>query len=125
MLFNSYQFIFLFLPITLILYFVLCKFKFYILSQTFLIFASLYFYSYWKIEYLLLIILSILFNYFSGKEISKDRFPWLPKKKILIIGIIVNLSVLGYFKYADFFITNFNYMSLKVKRDCSHKIQII
>lgn len=103
MLFNSYEFIFIFLPITLIVYFLLAK-KRYIKSATgWLVFASLAFYSYWNIYYLPLLLVSILFNYNVGKKIEKTR-----RKRILIFGIAFNISLLAYFKYAGFFVSSIN-----------------
>ena len=103
MLFNSYIFIFAFLPFTIIGYFLLNKFKLYKISEYFLIIMSLIFYGYFNISYLPIIIFSIIFNYFIGKKIIKDN-----KKYILVIAIVMNLFVLGYYKYMGFFIENIN-----------------
>ena len=111
MLFNSYEFIFVFLPITFFIYFYLNSKRLTTASKAFLVFSSLFFYSWWNIAYLPLILISMLFNYVIGnslntkKEENKKSFS---KKSILIFGIVANLSLLGYFKYADFFIENFN-----------------
>ena len=111
MLFNSYEFIFVFLPITFFVYFYLNSKRLTTASKAFLVFSSLFFYSWWNIAYLPLILISMLFNYVIGnslnskKEENKKSFS---KKSILIFGIVANLSLLGYFKYADFFIENFN-----------------
>lgn len=99
MLFNSYEFIFIFLPITLILYFTLGYFKYTKMALGILVFASLAFYAYWDIRYLPLLIGSILFNYFVGALIGKTK-----SKKLLIINIFINFALLGYFKYAGFFV---------------------
>jgi len=106
-LFNSYIFIFIFLPIVFSGYFFLQVKSQTKVSKIFLIVSSLFFYSYWNITYLPLILVSMFFNYFVGNYLS--RYPH--KKSLLIFGIIVNLSLLGYFKYADFFIANINYFS--------------
>ena len=103
MLFNSYEFIFLFLPITFALYFYLQKKYLTQTSKAFLVLASLFFYSWWNINYLPLILFSMLFNYSIGKRLIKKR-----NKLILAFGVTVNLLLLGYFKYADFFIENIN-----------------
>jgi len=110
MLFNSYEFIFLFLPITFFIYFYLNKKHLTEASKGFLVFASLFFYSWWSIAYLPLIIISMLFNYSLGRELSKNQKAkkYYNKKTILTIGITFNLLLLGYFKYSDFFIENFN-----------------
>lgn len=68
MLFNSYEFIFLFLPITLIIYFWLNKYNKNRLAKAWLVIASLYFYSYFHKSYLILITVSILVNYYIGKN---------------------------------------------------------
>ena len=105
MLFNSYEFIFAFLPITFFIYFYLNKKNLNRLSQIFLVVSSLFFYSWWNIYYLPIILISMIFNYFIGNLLNKHgNF----KKTILTIGIIANLALLGYFKYRDFFIENFN-----------------
>jgi D-alanyl-lipoteichoic acid acyltransferase DltB (MBOAT superfamily) len=52
----------------------------------------------------------MLFNYTIGSSLAKNSKS-IYKKKILTVGIIANLSLLGYFKYADFFIENLNSMS--------------
>ncbi|MEM9253821.1 MAG: MBOAT family O-acyltransferase [Pseudomonadota bacterium] len=72
----------------------------------FLVLGSLFFYGYWKPEYLLLILFSIGFNYFVGRLLSSDG-PGR-SKVVLVFGVAVNLGLLGYFKYANFFIENVN-----------------
>lgn len=112
MLFNSYEFIFAFLPITFIIYFYLNSKRLIIGAKGFLVFASLFFYSWWNIVYLPIILSSILFNYVIGNTLAKkENKSSFNKKSILIFGIVSNLSLLGYFKYADFFIENFNLIS--------------
>jgi len=110
MLFNSYEFIFLFLPISFFIYFYLNKKRLTEVSKGFLVFASLFFYSWWNIAYLPLILISMLFNYVIGNQLSRyeQKKKCCSKKALLIFGIIVNIGLLGYFKYSDFFIENFN-----------------
>jgi len=110
MLFNSYEFIFLFLPITFFIYFYLNKIHLTEASKGFLVFASLFFYSWWDIAYLPLILASMLFNYVIGNQLSRyeKKKRCCSKKTLLTIGVIFNLGLLGYFKYSDFFIENFN-----------------
>ena len=77
-------------------------------------FSSLFFYSWWNIAYLPLILISMLFNYVIGNSLNKEitiNKKSFSKKSILIFGIVCNISLLGYFKYADFFIENFNLLS--------------
>lgn len=108
MLFNSLEFIFLFLPITLIVYFLLNNSNKNKMAKIWLIIMSLYFYSYFNYSYLILIITSILGNYFLGSYFHLNRINKLEEKCILLMGIFFNLGVLGYFKYYNFFIQNIN-----------------
>jgi alginate O-acetyltransferase complex protein AlgI len=107
MLFNSFEFILVFLPATLIGYFALNKFSHQRLSKAWLLLASFIFYSWVNPLYLLLLIGSILFNYFFAQLIRSTE-ETRKRKTYLTIGIVGNLVLLGYFKYADFFITNVN-----------------
>ncbi len=110
MLFNSYEFIFFFLPITFFIYFYLNKKRLTQASKGFLVFASLFFYSWWNIVYLPLILISMLVNYTAGRELvghtTKGR--GYSPKALLTVGVVFNLGLLGYFKYSDFFISNAN-----------------
>jgi D-alanyl-lipoteichoic acid acyltransferase DltB (MBOAT superfamily) len=112
MLFNSYEFIFAFLPIVFFIYFYLNSKRLVVGAKGFLVFASLFFYSWWNVIYLPIILVSMLFNYVIGNSLAKKEHKnSFNKKSILIFGIVSNLSLLGYFKYADFFIENFNLIS--------------
>jgi len=106
LLFNSYGFIFLFLPISFFIYFYLNYKRLTVASKGFLIFSSLFFYSWWNISYLPLILISMLFNFVIGNSLNKNTK--VNKKLLLTIGIGFNLLFLGYFKYSDFFIENIN-----------------
>jgi alginate O-acetyltransferase complex protein AlgI len=112
MLFNSYEFIFFFLPITFFTYFWLNKKRLTYASKAWMVFASLFFYSWWNIIYLPLILASILFNFTVGASISRMSNPDIKKgfsrKALLTFGIVSNILLLGYFKYMDFFISNSN-----------------
>ena len=106
MLFNSWVFIFIFLPIVVSTYYLIHRVN-KNLPPLFLLAASLVFYSYWSINYLVLLIGSILLNYGFGSTIAIQ----LTKRKslsrtLLVIALLVNLSILGYYKYTDFFLTN-------------------
>lgn len=107
MLFNSFQFIFLFLPITLIVYFMLNNFKQEKLSKIWLVGMSLYFYAYFNVSYLYLIILSIGINYYIGNNLSKNNVRE-NSKYCFLAGVLFNVGMLFYFKYCDFFIKNMN-----------------
>ncbi len=73
MLFNSYEFIFVFLPITFFIYFYLNSKKLTQASKAFLVFSSLFFYSWWNITYLPIILSSMLFNYVVGNTLNRQN----------------------------------------------------
>ena len=109
MLFNSYAFLFVFLPITFAGYFLLGKHVRW--AAHWLAIASMAFYAYWNPYALLLLLVSVAVNYaLSGALIDQAT-----KKKrehgILILSIALNLFVLGLFKYANFAATNWNYLA--------------
>ncbi|MCC0177340.1 MBOAT family protein [Waterburya agarophytonicola K14] len=111
MLFNSFEFIFLFLPVTLIVFFLLGKRKKYIKQQIpilWLVLASLFFYGWWKPLNLPLIILSIVINYSLGHLLGNVLEKTTVKKAIIFFGIMFNLGLICYFKYANFFVRNVN-----------------
>ncbi len=109
MLFNSYNFIFLFLPIVFFVYFYLSHKKWTTASKTYLVISSLFFYSWWNVLYLPLIIGSMLVNYMVGTRLSKHKMAAnYSKKMLLTIGVGANVLLLAYFKYTDFFIVNLN-----------------
>lgn len=108
MLFNSYEFIFLFLPITLIIYFTLNRYGKNNVAKGWLVIASLYFYSYFHLSYLYLILTSIIINYFIGNKLNHKSLTGKERKIWMIVGVIFNLGLLGYFKYYDFFVENIN-----------------
>jgi len=108
-LFNSYEFIFLFLPFSFFIYFYLLQKRLITGAKGFLVFASLFFYSWWNVAYLPLILSSMLFNYVIGNSLNENfKKVRIHKSSLLAFGIIANLALLGYFKYTDFFLENFN-----------------
>lgn len=103
MLFNSYIFIFLFFPLCLLGYYFL-KNKNTTAAKIWLTGFSLWFYGYFNIRYLCIMIFSILLNYVAYQLITRCK-----KKKItLFTGVSLNLLLLFYFKYFDFFLENVN-----------------
>ncbi len=111
MLFHSYEFIFVFLPITFLIYFFLNQNKLTSLSKAWIVFSSMVFYSWWNIVYLPLLLASILFNFIlTNKMIEHEssRNKYLSKRSLLLIGLVFNVGLLIYFKYMDFFILNTN-----------------
>lgn len=108
MLFNSYEFIFMFLPIMFVVYFYLMSKRVVLGAKIWLVAGSLFFYSYWNITYLPLILVSMFTNYGVGLTlVNQDRVK-ISSKTVLTFGIFFNLALLGYFKYTDFFLENFN-----------------
>lgn len=107
MLFNSYEFIFVFLPIVVLIYYFLNKRKLILAAKAWLAVSSLLFYSWWNLQFLPLLLLSILVNYGLGRMLSSGAVR-VNRKGFLIAGIIFNVGLLCYYKYADFFISTFN-----------------
>ena len=101
MLFNSYEF-FIFLPIVFFLYWFVFKnnLKF---QNTLILLASYVFYSWWDWRFLSLIIISTIIDYLIGLKIYKSNDLHI-KRYYLLFSIIVNLGILGFFKYYNFFI---------------------
>ena len=107
MLFNSYSFIFIFLPVTLFGLFLIEKLGKNKIVIFWLLGASLFFYGWWNPYYLTLLVLSIIFNFVISHLIRSQKNR-LFSKIILISGIFVNLSTIAYYKYSNFFIDNLN-----------------
>lgn len=104
MLFSSLTFLFIFLPIVLLIYYVSNRrFRNYVL----LIF-SLFFYGYGGPKLLIYMISSIFMNYILGLLIEKYRQDNLKAKIILVLSVFLNLSFIGYFKYSNFILNNIN-----------------
>jgi len=108
MLFNSYVFIFAFLPAVLLGFFLIARLN-KKAALLWLFGASLFFYGWWNHAFVLLILASIVVNYgfFRWLTHPRDSRP-ANAKWVLTAGIVYNLGVLGYYKYADFFIGNVN-----------------
>jgi D-alanyl-lipoteichoic acid acyltransferase DltB (MBOAT superfamily) len=108
MLFNSFAFLFLFLPITALGYFILAR-KSTVAAAAWLALASLFFYGWWSVVYIPLLLGSIGFNYLVGARVGpangQSGFRWLT------FAVVVNLLLLGYFKYADFFLSAVGYIN--------------
>jgi alginate O-acetyltransferase complex protein AlgI len=108
-LFNSLPFIFVFLPLALAGFFVLGRFSARA-AAAWLALASLFFYGWWNPKYLVLLVGSILFNYFAGMAINRAATAGEERrrKRLLAAAIGANLALLAYFKYANFFLDNFD-----------------
>ena len=107
MLFNSYEFLFGFLPVVLLLYFLLGR-RSATAAIGFLALASLFFYGWWNPRYLLLLCGSVLFNYLVGRRLAQNPARAKGDQAVLWLGIAGNLAVLGAYKYAGFFAVNAN-----------------
>lgn len=107
MLFNSYIFIFIFLPITLLGWYILNAKQKYRMALYFLTGMSLWFYGYFNYYYLLIIVASILGNYLLSYLMSYVKTK-VGNRIGLAAGLLFNLGLLFYFKYYDFFIENMN-----------------
>ena len=115
MLFNSYQFSFGFLPIVLIVFWLLCVRDLRRAAGAFLIIASLFFYAWWNWYYLFLFVFSIGFNFLWSLTLVPPLAPAAENgadsasrgRRILLgVGIAVNLALLGYFKYRNFLVAS-------------------
>ena len=104
MLFNSYYFIFLFLPIALAGYYFFNYVNQNRLANIFLIGMSLWFYGYFNISYLTIICCSIIANFLIAKIMEYFSESQRVKKSVLFLGICANIAVIFYFKYYDFFL---------------------
>jgi D-alanyl-lipoteichoic acid acyltransferase DltB (MBOAT superfamily) len=103
MLFNSAEFIFFFLPLSLFFFFFLAKRFSNEVAIASLVASSLFFYGWWNPKYLLLLSLSMAFNYRLGMQLGKNA-----SKNLLTLGIVINLATIAYFKYAGFIVLNLN-----------------
>jgi len=101
MLFSSYEFILFFLPVTLLIFFAIARQGKHEIAIAWLIIASFFFYGWWNPKYILLLAPLIVANYFLGLYLLNTR-----SRPMLVFGVTLNLAVLGYFKYANFFIDN-------------------
>lgn len=126
MLFSSWQFILVFLPIAFLGYFGLNHLRLLRAGKLWLVLVSLFFYAYWNAHHLPLLLVSILFNYVIGTRLARGHRRWsgetsaLPaetrrghdsRQWLLAFGIAANLALLGYYKYAGFLVENLNALS--------------
>ena len=106
MLFNSYPFLLVFLPVTVFGFFALARASTR-LAAGWLTLASLVFYGWWNPAYVALLAASIAFNYAMGIRIARARGArQASARKILALAVTFDLLVLGYYKYANFFVDN-------------------
>lgn len=104
MLFNSFDFA-VFLPIVFLTYWFVLNHNIRY-QNSFILFASYFFYGWWDWKFLFLIFISSLSDYFIGIKLA--RISNVKRRKVLLwLSIIINIGILGYFKYSNFFIENF------------------
>ena len=111
MLFNSNEFVFFYLPIVAMVFFFVARFGRGV-AALWLVVASVFFYGWWNPKYVFLILASIGFNFWQGRSIGRTRLDARmgSRAKILLwIGIAANLVLLGYYKYANFFVDGINH----------------
>ncbi len=121
MVFSSNLFLFAFLPLTMLLYFILPKsLATKNIRNSVLLVLSLVFYSWGELHYLWLLLISITANYFFGIAIGK-RQTKRAKDFIIFAAVAVNLVLLGYFKYANFLFENLSqFFSTQIANDKIH-----
>ncbi|MEZ9231518.1 MBOAT family protein [Vibrio amylolyticus] len=108
MLFNSTEFVFIFLPVVFFIYFLLKVNTGSDTIKVWLIFVSLFFYAWWEIDYLAIILLSIFGNYLISRAIN-----YFKNKHMLVFGLMFNLIPLLYYKYSYFVLNNVSLLSGK------------
>ncbi|MBE6084914.1 MAG: MBOAT family protein [Selenomonas ruminantium] len=116
MLFNSYGFILLYLPVTVVIFFLLGKWRNKQWAIGWLVLSSFAFYGYWDVWYVPLLFGSICFNYMIGGALEQHN----GQKIWLAVGITVNICLLGYFKYTDFFLGTVNELAGENLFDLPH-----
>lgn len=104
MLFSSIIFLFTFLPVTLLLYYIVPA----RIKNTILLLVSLIFYAWGEPVYIFLMIFSIIFNYICGLDIERNLKVKRKARNSVIFTVIVNLCILGFFKYYGFLVENLN-----------------
>jgi alginate O-acetyltransferase complex protein AlgI len=109
MLFNSYPFLLMFLPIALAGFYLIARWRARA-AAAWLVAASLFFYGWWDVRFLALLVPSIVVNYLAGRSLGRFAAAGLDRpKRWLLAGVIAgNLLVLGYFKYVNFFMASAN-----------------
>lgn len=114
MLFNSLEYFLLFLPLAVLIYFACSRFATRQAGIIWLVTSSLLFYGYSSTKYISIVLISIVINFFIGKLIIRNNLSAAdrPESKynhaILLLGISINISILAYFKYMNFFIETIN-----------------
>ena len=108
MLFNSFDFLFFFIIIFILFFSIKAKWRWLLL-----LIASCYFYMQLVPIYILILFLTILIDYFAG-IIIENQLDQRTKKRVLVISLIANIALLGFFKYFNFFVENWNFIASDV-----------
>lgn len=113
MIFSTYQFVLIFLPITFCGYFLLQHFKYQTLAKIWLVLASFYFYAQGSPDFFPFFLGSVVGNYLVGNALSKlqGQEHRIERGLLFAAGILANVGLLGYYKYTDFFIKNVNFIA--------------
>ena len=109
MIFSSTLFLFIFLPVTLLLYYIIPK-RYLTAKNILLLFASLLFYGWGEPIFIFVMIVSICANHVFGYMIDKVKENKSHKRIALIIAVVFNVGLLGYYKYFNFFTDNINWI---------------
>ncbi|WP_298409446.1 MBOAT family O-acyltransferase [Janthinobacterium sp.] len=131
MLFNSFAFLFGYLPIVLAGYFLLDRLtscaSWRLAPAVWLALASLFFYAWWDVRYLPLLLASICVNYGAGRLLGAST--GAARKRVLVAALALNLGLLAYYKYANFFIDSVNAVAVAAGADAAslpwHGLDII
>ena len=108
MVFSSLTFLFVFLPLTLVIYYAVpLKFR-----NAVLFLFSLIFYGWGEPRYILIMLMSTIVDYFNGYQVEKHLDDKRVARRFVIFSVIFNLTVLGFFKYYDFLASNLNLLGL-------------
>lgn len=128
MLFNSYQFLFVYFPIVFAGYFLIARWS-HVRAAYWLAIASLFFYGWWSVKALPLLLASILANFYFSKKISNNKGCEEKARTIrqlwLIFAVTTNISLLAFFKYANFFVENVNLLAASLGGEVSVSVNIL
>ena len=109
MIFSSHEYLLLFLPLSVALYFLLQTWRVTRIAKAWLVLASLFFYGWWNPKYVPIILFSILMNFTAGTLLIRTKGKGGPARRgLLVAGISANVLLLGYYKYYDFVIETAN-----------------
>jgi alginate O-acetyltransferase complex protein AlgI len=120
MIFSSYEFLFIFLPLVLAIYYLLPGRA----RVLFLTLASYFFYGWWDFRFCGLMLFSTLIDYVAGKGISRAQTP-AGRKTWMVVSVLSNLSLLGFFKYFDMFAASVNRLLAFVPHGSSLELPLL